>query len=171
MKKSSPPPPGFGSPRRRSSISRACTPTKRSPLSRLEQAPPKRKRYDRSGPTTKGSPSEDGSQACHSDVVHIEQNCRARKKSEIVDDTKDDPPAISTCARTAARATARLPARAPEAHMQGLRHGILPARAPEEPVNRLRHGLLPARTPGWPVQGLQAIGNRQQTRQLKAIDN
>ena len=89
MKKSSPPPPGFGSPRRRGATSFACTPTKGSPLSRFEQASPKRKRYDRSGPTTKGSPSDDGSQACHSVIVHIEQNCRARKKSEIVGDTKD----------------------------------------------------------------------------------
>jgi hypothetical protein len=90
MEKSSRPPPGFGSPRRTRSISVANTPTKRSPLSWLEQASPKRKRHDRSGPTTKGSPSEDGSHASHSDIGHTEQNFRARKKSEIVDDTKDE---------------------------------------------------------------------------------
>jgi hypothetical protein len=102
MKKSSPPPPGFGSPRRRGATSFACTPTKGSPLSRFEQASPKRKRYDRSGPTTKGSPSDDGSQACHSVIVHIEQNCRARKKSEIVGDTKDDQTQRSDIDETAA---------------------------------------------------------------------
>ena len=90
MKKSSPPPPGFGSPRRRGATSFAYTPTKGPPLPRLERASTKRKRYDRSGPTTKGSPSDEGSQACHSGIVDIEQNCRARKKSEIIDDTKDD---------------------------------------------------------------------------------
>lgn len=89
MEKSSPPLPGFGSPRRTSFISGANTPTKRSPLSRLEQASPKRKRHDRSGPATKGFPSDE-SLACHSDFVQIEQNLRARKKSEIIDDTKDD---------------------------------------------------------------------------------
>jgi hypothetical protein len=82
-------PPGFGSPRRSGVTSCAYTPTKGSPLPRFEQASPKRKRYERSSPTTKGFPSDDGSPACHSGIVHIEQNSRKRKKSEIVDDTKD----------------------------------------------------------------------------------
>ena len=83
-------PPGFGSPRRRGATSCAYTPTKGFTLPRFELASSKRKRYDRSGPTTKGFPSDDGSQARHSGIVHIERNCRARKKSEIVGGTKDD---------------------------------------------------------------------------------
>jgi hypothetical protein len=37
----------------------------------------------------KGFPSDDGSLACHSGIVHTEQNSRKRKESEIVGDTKD----------------------------------------------------------------------------------
>ena len=102
MEKSRRPLPGFGSPRRTSSISGANTPTKRSPLSWLEQASPKRKRHDRSGPTTKGYPSEDGSRASHSDIDHTEQNFRAGKKSEIVDGTKDEQTERSDIDETAA---------------------------------------------------------------------
>jgi hypothetical protein len=51
----------------------------------------------------------------------------------------------------------------------GLRYGLLRARAPEEPLQGLRYGLLRARAQHQPegsLQGLQCIGNRQQT-----IDN
>ena len=97
----SPPPPGIGSPRRRGATSCAHTPTKGSTLPRFEQASSKRKRYVRSGPATKGFPSDE-SQACHSDIVDIEQNFRARKKSEILDDTKDDQTERSDIDETAA---------------------------------------------------------------------
>jgi hypothetical protein len=43
---------------------------------------------------------------------------------------------------------------APEARVQGLRHGLLPARAPEAHVQGLRHGPLRARAPEGAVQGL-----------------
>ena len=76
---------GFGSPRRRSSTSRAYTPTKGSPLPRLAQASKTRKRNEESSVTTKGFPSDDGS-GRQSGIVHFEQNSRKRKKSEIVGD-------------------------------------------------------------------------------------